>query len=141
MTKPALQALYEALYGRLTATTELWGPRAYPDFVPATIQRPYVVFFWSGGGEANTILRPDAEYLISIKCVADTLAQAMTGAGRIGTLFNDADLSSATALNGGAEWEIVNATQERAVHLLETIDGRQIYHDGHQFRFYMNAKR
>ena len=138
MAEVALAALYRAVKARLTENSgELWGAKVFPDLAPSGTQKPYVVYAWMGGGEINARVQQDAEIVLQVKLVTDQLAQAFSGAGRISTLFNDADYSSAAALNAGSEWAVLNVKQETIVHMIETVDGRQIYHAGHRFRFRM----
>ena len=142
MSESALAAAYRAIRTRLTANTnnELWNERAYPDLAPASAARPFAVFFWSGGGEANRRRAQDAELRITVKVIADSLAEAFTGANRLSSLLNDADLGSVSPLDGGASWDILSVTQERAVHLVEMVDGQAIYHAGAVFRIKLEAK-
>ena len=138
MAEAALAALYRAVRTRAIATSEMWGNQAFADIAPAKTARPYVVFNWAGGGEVNGRVAQDAEIVIAIKAVAESMADALTMAGRISALFNDADANGSNEMDGGADWVIVNSQQEGIVHLVESVDGRQIYHEGHRFRFYMN---
>ena len=136
MAESALSAAYKAIRRRLTESSELWGVKVHPDLAPANVGRPYVVFFWSGGGELNARRIQDAELLLTVKCVANTLDEAFRGAGRVSALLNDADLAD-DLLEPGDEWVILHTNQERAIHLVENIDGIQIYHSGSVFRFRM----
>lgn len=143
MTEPALAALYRAVSQRLTPTVvpEVWGSKAYPDLVPANVARPYVIYAWAAGGELNQRVAPDAEFVLTVEAVSDTLVQAFSMSGRISALLNDADYASAKALNGGADWDILNASQEQAIHLLELLpSGTWIYREGSRFRFLMHLK-
>ncbi len=133
MSEPAVAAAYRAIRQRLTATSELWGQNAFPDLAPAKASKPFVVFNWTGGGEINERRIQDASLLVTVKCVAATLQEAFSGAGRISALLNDADLSD-DVLEPGSEWAILNVNQERAVHLVENVDGQQIYHHGAIYR-------
>lgn len=138
MAETALAALYRTVKQTLTASPgELWGAKAYPDLAPSGTVKPYVVFSWAGGGELNQRRTQDAEIVLQIKIVTDNLAQAFVGAGRISTLFNDADYSSNSPLNAGAEWLVLHVKQEGIVHMIEPVDGGQVHHAGHRFRFRM----
>lgn len=138
MAETAIAALYRAVKQRLTASSgELWGQKAYPDLAPSGTEKPYVVFSYAGGGELNARRTQDAEIVLTVKVVTEQLAQAFSGAGRISTLLNDADYSSDSVLNAGADWLVLNVKQEQIVHMIETVDGRQVYHAGHRFRFRM----
>lgn len=138
MAEVAQAALYRAVNRSLTASpTELWGLRVFPDLAKTGTTRPYVVFSYAGGGEINGLRKQDAEIVLIVKMISENMAQAFNGAGRISELLNDADYSSAGALNAGSEWAILHVKQEQIVHLIETVDGVQIYHAGHRFRFRM----
>lgn len=137
MAEAALEALYFAVGNRLIENSEMWGMNAFPDRAKDINNKPYVVFSWAGGGELNQRRTQDAEIVLQIKIVTDNLAQALTGAGRISTLFNDADYSSNSALNAGSEWAVLHVKQEGIVHMIEPVDGGQLYHAGHRFRFRM----
>lgn len=140
MAETALAALYRAVGQRLVSGGDVWGQNAKPDLMTAGVARPYVLYAWAAGGEVNGLVKPDAEIVLTVQGFADSLAQAFTIAGRISALLNDADLSSASPLNGGADWDILNVKQEQAIHLLELIDSRWVYRAGHRFRFRMEAK-
>lgn len=136
----ALQALYRAIYARLSRPGALWGSRVYADLASANAQRPYVVFFWAGGGEANTRRHADAELLLTVKIISERQAEAFQGVGRLAELLNDAGVyDSADPLDGGPDWVICTMTQERAVHLVELVDGARVYHEGFQLRVVMEA--
>lgn len=141
MAEAALAALYRAVKTRLVAvTTHVWATRAYPDLAPANTARPYAIYAWAGGGELNAIVAQDAEIVLTVKVVAETLATAFTGAGEISALLNDVRLTGALALDGGSDWDILTCTQEQAVHLVENVDGVWLYHEGHRFRVRMERK-
>lgn len=131
-------ALERAIFQRLTAGGEIWGQRVYPDVVPAGTVRPYVVFFWAGGGEVNDRWRPDANLVYGVKCVSTVKTEARTGAARIETLLNDAERH--TPLAEGADWAILHATREGAIELVEMVDGNPLYHSGNRYRFQLEAK-
>ncbi len=137
MAEAALAALYRAVQQQLTEESEVWGVKVFPDLAKGGTAKPYCVFSYAGGGEINARVVQDAEIVLQVKIVTDTLAQAFAGAGRISARLNDADYSSSEVLNGGADWLILNVKQEGIVHMIETVDGAQIYHAGHRFRFRM----
>jgi len=137
MAEVALAALYRTVRNRLIASSEIWGTKAFPDLAPAKTERPYVVFSYAGGGELNARVSQDAEIVLTIKIISTELGQALYGAQRISSLFNDADLSRAGALDAGSEWVIIHVKQEQIVHMVEMVEGVQVYHDGNRFRFRM----
>lgn len=136
----ALAALFKAVYDRLTADPgEVWGDRVFPDRAVDGTAKPLVIFWWLGGGELNSVVRPDAEIVLGVKVVAPTQAQAFALAGRLSALLNDADRGSDQALDGGDAWLILHTMQEGAIHLVEDVDGSWIYHDGFRLRVRMEA--
>lgn len=137
----ALHALYQAVFTRLAVDhpTEDWGDRVYPDLAPSGSEKPYVIYWWLGGGELNQSVVRDAEIVLGVKVVALELVQAFTLAGRLGELLNDADRSSSKALDAGAEWVVQHTMQEGAVHLVEQVDGTWVYHEGFRLRCRMEA--
>lgn len=138
MAEIAQAVLYRTVNRRLTqSTTELWGMRVFPDLAKTGTARPYVVYSYAGGGEINGLRKQDAEIVLIVKAIAESMGQAFVAAGRISTLLNDADYSSVNVMDGGSEWAILHVKQEQIVHLIETVDGVQIYHAGHRFRFRM----
>lgn len=141
MTISALESLYRALPLALKGAGN-WGDRVYPDLAPATVDRPYVVFFWAGGGEANWTRTNDANFVISVKCVANTMQDSMTGAGYIMAALNDKGTQDTrTCITNGADWTITTITADRAIHLVEAFAGANpVYHDGAQFRIIMQKQ-
>lgn len=138
--EPALAAIYRALETRLNNTGEPWSG-AYADNVPAGKPRPYIVYFLSGGGEVNRNRTQDAEVVMTVKALANSLSTAFECAARLSELLNDSGTQdSADPLEGGSDWEILTVSQERAIHLIETSDGKRIYHEGFQLRVVMEAK-
>jgi len=137
MAEVALDALYRTVRNRLIASSEIWGAKAFPDLAPAKTERPYVVFNYTGGGELNARVSQDAEIVLTIKIISTELVQALYGVQRISSLFNDADLSRAGALDAGSEWVIIHVKQEQIVHMVEMVGGERVYHDGNRFRFRM----
>ena len=137
----AVTAVYRAVRAALIASQPAWwGGRVYADIVPEAIERPYVVYTLTGGGEANARRIADADITLAVQVVAETLAAAQTGAGYIAAALNDADLSTARALTSGNDWWILTVSQQGFIHYVEDIDGKIIYHAGAQYAFRMEAK-
>jgi hypothetical protein len=137
----ALAALYRAVKQQLTSSgSERWADRAYPDMAAANTPYPYVDFAWAAGGEVNELIRPDAVIVLMVSAWADTQAESFLCAGRISDLLNDADISSDKAMDGGADWLIINSSQEQAIHSVELVDGVWKYRDGARYRVRMEAK-
>lgn len=140
----SLGALYRAVANKLMNASPIWTGRVYPDDVDQDVVRPYVVFAYTAGGEANEVGRPDADYLLTVKVVADTQQLAMDGSARLAWLLNDQGVQDhpETPLNGGDDWEVITSTVERRVHIKDRFSGtKPIFHDGHQIRFKMEARK
>lgn len=135
----AYDALLVALQNKLSGQS-LWADRVYPDAAPAEVIRPYVVHFLVSGGERNERQKKDARFVITVKCVANTMTDSMQGAALIDSLLNDAGSQDDSAFTCGDGWEITTCTADRLVHLKEMFAGASpIYHDGHQYIVMMEA--
>lgn len=132
----ALEVLWRVLFDTLKNASPLWAERVYPDRAPAEIVRPYVTWNYVAGGEINMVRRGDAEFVVTVKCVADTMADAMLGARLIGQLLNDKGQQDATpAPISAVGWILQTITQEKRIHLVEAWEGAvPIYHGGHDYR-------
>lgn len=139
MADDSLGALYKALQTRLNSSGDVWGPRVYADVAPAGTTRPYVVYAMAAGGEINTRRKRDAEFVIMVRAITESAAQAFSAADRISALLNDADYGSGLELSGGADWTILHTLQEQSLYRLELVDGTWIYHSGYRFRVKMEA--
>lgn len=129
-----------AIVNRLAAPGEMWGVRVWPDRAPANPVRPYALYFINSGGENNRVREADAAFGVTIKCVADTMAQSMQGAARLAELLNDCGTQDIgdDPLDAGLDWVITTITQGRLVHLVEDFGNVEpVYHDGHVFDFVM----
>lgn len=136
----ALAAAYDALRTRLIAGAEPWNDRAYQGRAPAGTAYPYVVYFWSGGGEDNRTRKRDANLMITVKAVAKTIGQALSAADRIDALLNDHGLydNAGDSLVNAKGWYILTITQEGAFELVETFAAADdTYHQGGRYRFIM----
>jgi hypothetical protein len=132
----ALGALYQALQIYLPGDP-LVDDRVYPDEAPAGAAKPYWIYFFVSGGESNEIRRrQDAQFVVTVKCVALTMSQSLAGAGQIEAKLNDAGYQdgAASPVPGVDGWQVLTVTQDRVVHVIEPFEGAQpIYHDGHQY--------
>lgn len=135
----AFEALLVALNNKLTGQS-LWADRVYPDAAPAGVTRPYVVHFYVSGGERNERQKKDARFVLTVKCVANTMTESLQGAALIDSLLSDAGSQDDSAFTCGDGWEITTCTTDRMVHLTEMFAGADpIYHDGHQYIIMMEA--
>ncbi|MCZ2097237.1 MAG: hypothetical protein LC121_13455 [Anaerolineae bacterium] len=143
MSEMAIAALFDAVRIRLTAPGQMWAGRAYPNLAGADATYPYVVYFWSGGGERNRQKGRDAEIVLTIKAVSDKLPEAFDAAAAVDDLLNDHGAQDADAqltTGAGSEWAVLTATAEETIAYQEMKAGAQpIYHAGARYRFVMEA--
>ena len=123
-----------------------WGDRVGVEHVEASTPRPYVIIYFVGGGRLLESHSKDANLLVGVKCVADTLGLANQGAFRIMTLLEDNGEgdkrtdSTATPVVAG-EFEILTITEERALAYAEDFEKtRNIYHAGFVYRIRMEER-
>ena len=142
MAEHALWALYQALFSKLNGANSLWADRVFPDVAPAwaDVGQGYVLFFWTGGGEDNTVVEEDARITLTIKVVSDSMEDAAKMAAALSSLLNDKGTqeTSAPALASQGGWEFTAITKGRAVHLVERFsEAVNIYHEGNSYEFIM----
>lgn len=139
--KDSLSACYAAIYGALSQAGAVWGDRAYPDTSDGAHGRPYVVFAYAAGGPARWTRNPDANYMIDVICVAETLQDALTGAAQIEAALNNKGRVDGGTVIGDSEWEIQTITNEEKVHFTEPIlsNTALLTHSGGRYRFIMRS--
>ena len=75
-----------------------------------------------------------------MKCVANSLADAMTGVALLRALLDDAgELETPTPISAGSDWHIFTTTVESRISLQELISGTNVYHQGFSLRVVMGA--
>jgi hypothetical protein len=141
VSETALAALLRAIRQRASETGAPWGSRAYLSPAPQGTAYPYLVFQKQAGGEINGVRARDAEFVMLVKAIDDSLAGALAAATVISERFNDAGVYDRPAgpLDGGADWVIQTTTEEQNVFYSERLDGRLVYHSGAQYRVRMEA--
>lgn len=137
MTQSANYALSRAIRARATATSEIWENRVFRYQAPAKSVRPYVVYVFNSGLKPQNTPTTDAEFLITIKCVADDAATSEAGAAQIAAIFDDLGQNRDETLDCGPNWTLVHSQLTRYISMTENVDNgaSQIYHDGAIFRF------
>lgn len=136
-----LAAAYRAVRSALTAPGAVWGTRVYRQQAPEGVTRPYVVYFWSGGGETNRVKAPDATLVLTVKVVAESYAEAASGAAQIAERLNDQGRYWTGALDGGPDWHVLSCSQEELFEFDEIFAGQvTLYHQGARYRLTMEAK-
>lgn len=129
-----------------TLSGAVWSDRAYADQIPVTQQnnivRPYCVYAYAAGGDMSQIIPADPNLVFAIKCVADTLADAMAGEEQIRTALDDHGAFDRTRdVVGDLAWIIKTISRERKIHYVENVKGAvQIYHAGAYYRLIMEKR-
>ena len=137
MTQSPNYALGRAIRARATAASELWANRVFRMQAPAKSERPYVVYIFSSALKPQNTPTSDAEFLITIKCVAPDAATSEAGAARISELFDDLGQNRAETLDVSPDWTLIHSQLQRYISIVENVDNgaTQIYQDGGIFRF------
>lgn len=141
-----LEALNMILYSHLNRASALWDERVYPTGrAPAGIDKPYLLFFWAGGGNdlvAGVGTRRNARLTLSIKGVALELAEALAIKAAVESLIDQSGTQDRNPqLPEHPEWIVTTATMDRAIYIEEAFEGAQwIYHAGNQYVFTMERR-
>lgn len=136
MSGHPIGSLYEAVFGALQGLGAV-----YADFAPQNANRPYFVFFFVSGGNTREIRNNRQIITLTVKCVANTLAEAATGASSIDAILADGGRFDGGVIVGDSAWDILTITQDGDVYLRE--DDEQvapIYHVGYSYEIVMEAK-
>jgi hypothetical protein len=139
-----VQALYEIMSIHLRGASPLWGDNARAgDIVSSRVSRPFVHYFFSGGGHvSHTPSKHHARVILTVKCVADSLAVAQAGKNAISELLRNAgEQDISPRLPNHDVWRVSTVTQDTAIIITEQLDeSRFIYHAGNQYVIMMEAK-
>jgi len=134
MPDHSLYAVYMGFKNRLTGTgSEVWGQRVAASLIVSKSAYPYTIYFWSGGGAWNVSTSRDADYNISVKCVADKMSDAAIGAERISVLLDNKGRQDDgdDFVYGSSDWDILTITEMEHIYFVEgTADTVPIYHYG-----------
>lgn len=114
----------------------------YAERAPAGAARPYVVVIlasgqreqWRGG-------KDNAGVTYTVKCVGNTMGEAISGQGRLIALLDGQGSQEAAGLAVDDVWDVLTVTASTAVNLVEAFEGvDEVYHAGHQYRLEMETK-
>ena len=121
--------LYNALAGDSTLVALLSsGTPIYQAMAPPDTSRPYVIFFFAGGGTENVNPSDLTNFVYAVKGVADDLETAADIDARIRTVLHKQTLSVSGYTN-------FYTAQENEVRLAEAApNGNPIYHYGAYYR-------
>lgn len=140
----ARQAAYELLIAHLRGGSPLWDQRVEPLTVATTtLEKPFVQFFTAANmRQLSTPSRRSAEMTISVKGVANTLAEAEAISEAITLLLDNSGVQDVDPrLPTHAEWDVLTVTEDRAIEIEEKFSGAEsIYHAGHQYQFKMERR-
>jgi hypothetical protein len=138
----AYLALSRAIRSRAIENTSIWNTRVYRAQAPAKSARPYLVYLFSSGLKPQRTKATDAEFIVTLKSVANDVATSEAGAARIAELFDDLGQHQDATLDCGADWTLIHSQLQRYISLVENVDGSatQLYHDGAMFRFVLERK-
>ncbi len=129
-------SLYTAVYGALQGLGAV-----YADFAPQNAKRPYFVFFFVSGGNTREVRNNRQIIVLTVKCVADLLADAVNGASALDATLAEAGRFDGGVIVGDADWDILTITQDGDVYLREDDEVvAPIYHVGYQYEIVMEAK-
>ena len=133
-----LHALKEIIYRQLVDDA-LWSGDVFPEIAPATASRPYVVFIYvAGGNEVVTTGGGNARYIMTVKALSDSLAEALQMSQRIRELLDNHGDQEPTAMASHDEWTVLTCTRGRTVSVPDMFSGaKPIYHEGDQYEFVM----
>ncbi len=140
----ALQAAYKGIDARLSVAGGVFDTRVRVSVASSNkdgqFPYPYVIQFWQGGGEDNSIRAQDAALQIAVKCMSTKFADAFRGASTISTQLNDKgeQESPTDFVNGGDEWKILTVTENEAIYVVEgSSDSEIVYHVGASYALIM----
>lgn len=136
----ALSSLYQSLKARLD-NQGVWGRRVFADFAPAGTPYPYCVYAMTSGSRPLTVRRQDFESSISICTIASEQVQAFTGDDQIVALIDNQGFSDRGVVRGdNTPFWILTITRETQIHIVDLVDGRNVYQEGGIYRIRMEIR-
>lgn len=126
------EGLFDRLVGTGTDLYTLVSAKIYNMIAPTGAVLPYVVFSRVGGGENHDTPGDSGEFVYMVKGVAATNLRAGAIRDAIRDRIHRVSFTVATwSLSGGG-------LAEESISLLEIVDGRDYYHAGNNYRFWMS---
>jgi hypothetical protein len=133
-----IQALFVAMQSALSgAATGNWGTRCWANMARASETRPYLVYGVASVTETGDYRHSTLDVVIDVAVIADTQAEAFAGASAAYKLLNDHGLNDRGTIHGDSSWRILTVSRESVIHLVELIDGAQVYQAGGRYRIVM----
>lgn len=132
-----MNAIEKALYDKLIADTALTAEliddsAAYNDIAPQGTIRPYLVFFYAGGGPTNDSPSDTREYVYGVKGLANESKQAGTIQGLIEATLHEKTLTVVGYTNFRTQCE-------DEIAITETLaDGKLVFHRGNFYRIWLD---
>lgn len=139
-----VQAAKEVVFALLSgAENPIWTAVQGLEVPSTKAVRPYVHYFWAGGGNARAAVnRRNARLVLAIKGVADSERTALAMKAALVDLLEDSGSQDVNPrLPAHPDWHITTVSMDRDIYLEEQFEGTQrIYHAGNQYVFMMEAK-
>jgi len=139
LSETAIGSLYRALFAQLK--NDVWADRVYADVAPPDAQKPFVVFYLSGGGDVDgTVSGVHMRLLVSVVCVADDLLSAFSGGYRIRSLLDDAGSQDHNPRLAPTTWDILTISAGISIHQRYGVDGVPEFQHGFDFTIRMQTR-
>jgi hypothetical protein len=121
---PFSAAVKTLVYEATHPATAVWGTRTALGIAPEGVAMPYLMFLLIFGDAERETSNPDALYTINIRCIAQTVEQAMQGYDEINERFDE---KGSQEKKGpfllATNWEIVYCIGGRDIHFPEIVAG------------------
>ena len=134
----ATPSLLASTRTQLLTGSPIYGNRVYAELAPANTTMPYVVMSIVSAISNTLTQREDrVEILIQIKCISNTIADAITGALDIDERVNQQGSQNYNggALVGDSTWGITTIFPDIEIKLTEYVDNKPtVHHVGKQYR-------
>ncbi|MDX2078558.1 MAG: hypothetical protein SFZ02_19155 [bacterium] len=129
----AISSLYTAVFDAIRGVGLV-----YADYAPQNAMRPYIVFYFTSGGNTREVVNNRQRIVLTVKCVADNVSEAHTMASAFNAILEDAGGQETGVIDGDSQWVITTITQNGTVHYPE-YDSMivPIYHVGFEYEIVM----
>jgi len=130
-----LQTLYTSVQNALKTHGD-----AYAEFAPIGASRPFFVYFLASGNDTRTTPKNRQIMTLTVKCVADTLGEALTGASALDGVLANGGIFNRGVIVGDGDWAICTIIRNGTVNLVEFDEQvKPIYHSGYSYEIVMEV--
>ena len=137
MSSHPIRTLYTSVKNALNAID---GHEAFAEFAPIGAERPYIVFFLASGSDTRTNPKNRQMMTLTVKCVANTLSEALTGASALDGILANGGLFNRGGIVGDGDWAICTIIRNGTVNLVEFDEQvKPIYHSGYSYEIVMEV--